>query len=78
MKLEKYLPFALILFLLAGSDPNCVAQNATGALRGEVADPSGAAIPGASVIMTPSTGVPIVVKSDGQGNYEFKNLLHEK
>jgi Carboxypeptidase regulatory-like domain len=43
-------------------------------LRGLVTDPSGAAIPNASVIMTPETGSPIVVQSDGQGAYEFKNL----
>ena len=54
--------------------PNSVAQSTTGALRGQVADPSGAAIPGATVIMTPATGSPIVIKSDGQGNYEFKSL----
>jgi hypothetical protein len=78
MKLGKYLPFVLIMFLLTGAVPNCVAQNASGALRGEVADPSGAAIPGASVIMTPASGLPIVVKSDGQGNYEFKNLVPGK
>ena len=51
-----------------------VAQSTTGALRGQVADPSGAAIPGATVIMTPATGSPIAIKSDGQGNYEFKSL----
>src|SRR4051795_2058364 len=73
MKLEKYLPIVLIL-LVGFFCISMSAQNASGALRGEVADPSGAAIPGASVIMTPSAGSPIVVKSDAQGNYEFKNL----
>jgi len=43
-------------------------------LHGQVSDPSGAAIPGASVIMTPATGSPIVVKSNGQGAYEFNSL----
>ncbi len=49
-------------------------QTATGALRGQVTDPSGAAIAGASVIMTPPTGSPIVVQSNAQGMYEFKTL----
>ena len=46
----------------------------TGALRGQVTDPSGAVIAGASVIMTPATGSPIVVQSNAQGLYEFKTL----
>jgi len=50
------------------------AQAASGVLRGQVSDPSGAAISGASVIMTPATGSPVVVQSNGQGSYEFKNL----
>ena len=51
------------------------AQETSGALRGQVTDPSGAAISGASVIMTPATaGSPIVVQSDAQGLYDFKNL----
>jgi hypothetical protein len=71
MKLEKYLPFALVLFLLAVAVPGPVAQNTVGALRGQVADPSGAAIPGATAIMTPATGAPIAIKSDCLGYYEF-------
>jgi Carboxypeptidase regulatory-like domain/TonB dependent receptor len=73
MKREKYLLIVLIsavVFFCASMS----AQNATGTLRGQVADPSGAAIPGASVIMTPVSGSPIVIKSDALGNYEFKNL----
>jgi hypothetical protein len=50
------------------------APAASGALRGQVTDPSGAAITGASVIMTPATGAPIVVQSNAQGMYEFKTL----
>ena len=49
-----------------------------GALRGQVTDPSGAAISAATVIMTPETGSPIVVQSGGQGNYEFKSLAAGK
>jgi len=46
----------------------------TGALRGQVTDPSGAAITGAAVIMTPATGSPVTVQSNAQGNYEFAAL----
>src|SRR5262249_55791995 len=51
-----------------------VAQAAEGSLHGQVTDPSGAAIAGASVIMTPATGSPVVVKSNGQEMYEFNKL----
>jgi Carboxypeptidase regulatory-like domain/TonB dependent receptor len=74
MKVEKYARFPIIAFssfLLASA---LLAQTVSGALRGQVADPSGAAIAGASVIMTPATASPIVVQSDGQGMYEFKTL----
>jgi Carboxypeptidase regulatory-like domain len=58
--------------------PPATPQSATGVLRGQVADPSGAAISGASVIMTPATGSPIVVQSNAQGAYEFKGLAPGK
>jgi Carboxypeptidase regulatory-like domain len=47
-----------------------------GVLRGTVMDPSGAAISGASVILTPSavSANPITTKTDGTGAYEFKGL----
>jgi hypothetical protein len=68
MKLVRLLAVLLFAVLV----PAVFAQNAS--LRGLVTDPSGAAIPGASVIMTPATGSPIIVHSDGQGAYEFKSL----
>ena len=66
-------PF-IIFCLLFLSLISAVAQTASGALRGQVTDPSGAAITDATVVMTPSTGSPITVKTDAQGMYEFKNL----
>jgi hypothetical protein len=71
MKFERCV-FGAVLFLLSVS--MLLAQTASGGLRGQVADPSGAAISGASVIMTPSAGSPIVVQSNAQGMYEFKSL----
>jgi hypothetical protein len=58
--------------------PQTTPQAGSGALRGQVTDPSNAAISGASVIMTPETGSPIVVQSNGQGFYEFKSLSSGK
>src|SRR5689334_707875 len=72
MKVKKYcyLPAALIFLLCAIA----VGQNSTGNLHGQVQDPSGAAISGASVVLTPATGSPVVVQSNAQGLYEFKNV----
>src|ERR1700740_489970 len=55
-----------------------LAQTPAGNLHGQVADPSGAAISGASVVLTPATGSPIVVQSNAQGLYEFKNVAPGK
>src|SRR5580658_6729595 len=71
MKLYYRLTFALLFLFLCLT---ALAQAPSGALRGQVTDPSGAAISGASVILTPATGAPIVVQSNGQGFYEFKSL----
>src|SRR5947209_19932727 len=72
MKLTKGRLLLLLLLLLICC--SSFAQNASGALRGQVTDPSGATISGASVILTPATGSPIVVQSNAQGMYEFKNV----
>jgi len=74
MKVEYYLRSAFIVLLMSLCVLPSFAQQTAGALRGQVADPSGAAISGASVIMTPATGAPIAVPSNGQGMYEFKSL----
>jgi hypothetical protein len=59
---------------LQASTPQAPASG--GALRGTVTDPSGAAIGGATVIMTPmaTSAAPITTKTDGVGAYEFKTL----
>ena len=74
MKFERYARYFVVVFFLFLSAMAVVAQAASGSLRGQVADPSGAAISGASVILTPATGSPIVVQSNDQGMYEFKSL----
>src|SRR5579864_8654471 len=74
MKVEKCGRFFVIVFSFLLTATLLWAQADSGALRGQVTDPSGAAISGASVVMTPATGSPIVVQSNGQGMYEFKSL----
>jgi hypothetical protein len=64
----------IITFLLTAFSLSLIAQNPAGALRGQVTDPSGAIIPGATVVMAPATGAAITTQSDGAGMYEFKSL----
>jgi hypothetical protein len=70
--------FLLLPFFVAGSCilPGAQAQSApaTGALRGTVTDPSGAAISGATAALTPATGNPITTQTNATGMYEFKNV----
>lgn len=43
-------------------------------LSGQVLDPSGAAVPAATVSLAGPTGATLVVQTDAQGNYAFRNL----
>jgi len=81
MKVRTYLCFALILSLLQlratlGLSQTAATSPAAGTLRGQVTDPSGAAIANASVVMTPATisSSPVTAQTNGQGQYEFKGL----
>jgi hypothetical protein len=73
MKLLKHTYFAFLLAVLLTAH-SLQAQAAAGILRGQVTDPSGAAVTKASVILTPSTGSPLTTLSDASGMYEFKSL----
>ncbi len=81
MNVRKYLCFALMLLPVQwcatlASSQTAATQPASGILRGQVTDPSGAAIANANVVMTPAaiSSTPITVQSNGQGLYEFKGL----
>jgi len=69
----------MICFLLATApilliSVSLLAQGASGRLRGQVTDPSGAVIPGATISLKPAGGPAITTKSDGTGNYDLKAL----
>ena len=70
--------FIVIVSLFVLSLGTLWAQTPAGSLRGQVTDPSGAAIAGATAVMTPATGSPIAVQSNPQGMYEFKSLAAGK
>ena len=62
MKVDRYLRFYFFVFAPSFRlpFPLCAQTAPTGSLRGQIADPSGAAFPEPIVIMTPATGSPIV------------------
>ena len=50
------------------------AQTTTGTIRGQVTDPSGAAVVGATVLLTTPSGGSMDTTANKEGFYEFKNL----
>src|SRR5262249_48087699 len=54
------------------------AQTATGSLRGQVVDPSGAAVAGATVLVLPVQGATITMTTNRDGSYEAKTLAPGK
>jgi hypothetical protein len=79
MKVRFYLVNAIILYSLLYCATALLAQS-TGGLRGQVTDPSGAAIVDANVSLIPAAGssTPVTVQTNGQGFYEFKGLAAGK
>jgi hypothetical protein len=73
-KVDRYVRFFVIVLLFSLLLIPVSAQTAPGILRGQVTDQSGAAITGATVVMTPATGSPLTVQTNPQGIYEFKSL----
>ena len=54
------------------------AQTSTGSLRGQVVDPSGAAVAGATVLLLPAEGASITATTTRDGSYEAKILVPGK
>jgi Carboxypeptidase regulatory-like domain len=59
------------LFLAAA---NVRAQAPTGTLKGQITDPSGAAIANATVLVLPSEGASLTAKTDRDGFFEIKGI----
>ena len=60
---------ALLLFLAAAA-----AQTSTASLRGQVLDPSGAAVANATVLVIPAQGAAITLTTNKEGSFEAKAL----
>jgi hypothetical protein len=50
------------------------AQTPTGSIRGQVTDPSGGAVAGATILLTTPTGTSMDATTNQEGNYDFKEL----
>ena len=75
MKLSSAFPTSLVLCVCAGTGTLLHGQSSSGTVRGNVLDPSGAAIAGASVeIQNPVSHYQQTLKTDGQGNFVFNNV----
>ncbi len=66
--------FAFFIALVCMSPPHVLAQAAGATVRGLVADPDNAVIPGATVTMTPQSGKPLSAVSGADGNYVVRNV----
>jgi len=70
-------PFGALLALICFSAAT-FAQTGNGSLTGQVTDPSGAAIPAATVTLTGPNRAKMVTQTDEQGRYAFHNLAPGK
>ncbi|HEY6309005.1 MAG TPA: carboxypeptidase regulatory-like domain-containing protein [Candidatus Angelobacter sp.] len=71
LDLRKCVP---VMLLLLGLPASLLGQAAPGRLHGQVTDPSGAVIPGATISLKSSSGLTVPAKSDGAGAYDIKSL----
>jgi hypothetical protein len=74
MKPRRMSLLAAVGFVILGvcSTPKLFGQTSTGAVRGEITDQSGAAVPGAEVVLqSTTTGVKRTTESLQAGNYEL-------
>jgi hypothetical protein len=71
-----YLALCLLFALSTGNPVN--AQTAGGTLRGQVTDPSGASVSGATVLLTTPSGASMDTTTNKEGIYEFKDLAPGK
>lgn len=70
--------FALLGAVLAVAPARSQTPVATGSLRGQVTDPSGAAVTSATVLLTTPSGDSVDTTTNKEGFYEFKNLAPGK
>src|SRR5580692_6972428 len=71
--------FSILILLTFAASPRTVnAQTGAGALHGQVLDPSGGAVVGASVVLTTPSADTLVATTDQQGVFDRKGLAPGK
>jgi carboxypeptidase family protein len=78
MKTKLFVLLALAAFVVVGvvGTPPASAQAVFGSIFGTVTDPSGAAVPGAKVVVTSSTkGTTVEATTNADGNYSVTHLI---
>lgn len=70
----KYAPVSVLPLLALVGATALVAQSGTGSVRGQVTDPSGAAVPNATVEIAAIAGRTLTIKTGREGVYEAKDL----
>ena len=73
-----YIRVAIIVFFSLALASRGFAQAGTGTLRGQITDPSKAAVVGARVLLTTPDGKSLGAETDRDGLYEIKNLAPGK
>src|ERR1700750_405582 len=63
-----------LLFFVALTPSIASAQQASATVRGVVADPENAVIPGATVTLTPASGKALITQSQSDGTYVLRNV----
>ena len=74
MSFRTTLKFSVLLALCLAAPFQLCAQGNGATVRGTVADPDAAVIPGATVTLTPTTGKATIVTSQPDGSYSVRNL----
>jgi hypothetical protein len=69
---------ACLIFILFAGSVALLAQVPTGHVRGQVTDPTGAVIPGATITVKNSSGLVVSSVSNGAGEYEVRHLAPGK
>src|ERR1700757_2077263 len=72
---SRNIPFFLFVFLFSSAFSTLNAQSNSGSIAGVVTDPSGAVIPGASVVIqNPVSGYNRTATTDNTGHFRFANV----
>jgi len=73
--MNRQIVFASLFAVFLASSGSCLAQSTTGAIRGTVADPSGAVIPSANIVITNGTHASRSATTGADGAFAVEHLV---